>query len=187
MTNNLPGAGFLFRETLLLDGDGDRIASETRRSFSRERVERTAACDERERLGREVHDGPLQALTGVALQLAALRSLIGRDPRAAVALVHDLEELVRGEQRALRAWVERDARKASGITILGADLVKALRALCRRAESQWGLDIQCGGVSQDAVPQLLADHVYRIVQEAVANAGKHARASHLRVVVHTTP
>ena len=34
---------------------------------------------------------------------------------------------------------------------------------------------------QRAIPRLIADHVYRVVQEGIANAGKHARAAQVRV------
>ena len=57
------------RDTVQLQGDADAVAADTKRYFSRQRLERSAARDERSRVSREVHDGVLQVLTGVSLQL----------------------------------------------------------------------------------------------------------------------
>src|SRR5690242_13913547 len=90
---------------LLLEGEAQSVAAETRRFFSRKRIENEVMRGERERVGREVHDGALQVLTAVSLQLATLRRLIETDPAAARARVTHLEHFVADEQRTLRAWL----------------------------------------------------------------------------------
>jgi len=172
-----PRTDLLFGQTVLLQGDAGFIAADTRRFFSKQRVERAAADDERQRVGREVHDGALQALTGVSLQLSALASLIERNPTAAIALVRELEKIVSVEQRALRAWLAQEAPSTPMVTTSGQQLSSALGALCLRGESQWGLPIQFREGVHRVIPQALGEHVYRIVQEAVANVGKHAHAA----------
>jgi two-component system NarL family sensor kinase len=62
-----------------------------------------------------------------------------------------------------------------------AELACALEHLCRQAEAQWGLRVELREGPQRMIPRAVADHVYRIIQEAVANAGKHARAAHASV------
>ena len=176
-----PRTDLPFGETVLLQGDADFVAADTRRFFSKQRVERAAADGERQRVGREVHDGALQALTGVSLQLSALATLIASDPTAAIALVRNLEQLVSNEQRALRGWLSQQAQSAPLATTSGQQLSSALAALCLRAESQWGLRIEFREGVHRAIPQALGEHVYRIVQEAIANVGKHAHATHVVV------
>jgi signal transduction histidine kinase len=171
----------LARNTVLLEGDAGAIAADTKRFFSKQRLERAATRDERLRVSREVHDGVLQVLTAVSLRLAVLARLIESDPKAALTLASELEALVTGEQRALRAWLGQESDEGRVAMAPASDLTAALDALCRQAEPQWGLRVELMHGPQRAVPRAVADHVYRLVQEAIANAGKHARAAHVRV------
>lgn len=84
----------------MLDGVARQVAN-INQMFSRERLERAAAQDERLRLARELHDGVLQSLTGATLQLETLSRLIDADPRAAQKRLRDIEGLVIEEQREL--------------------------------------------------------------------------------------
>jgi signal transduction histidine kinase len=176
-----PKTEFAVRDKVLLQGDADLLVADTKRFFSKQRLELSAARDERSKISREIHDGVLQVLTAVSLKLASLSRLISSDPKSALMLTLELDDLVSTEQHALRTWLAQDGETAPVAMTSASDLSKALEALCRRAESQWGLRVELMHGPQRAVPRLIADHVYRIVQEAMANAGKHARAAHVRV------
>jgi len=88
------------QEDVMLDGVARQVAN-INQMFSRERLERAAAQDERLRLARELHDGVLQSLTGATLLLETLSRLIDADPRAAQKRLRDIEGLVIEEQREL--------------------------------------------------------------------------------------
>jgi signal transduction histidine kinase len=171
---------FTLRETVLLQGEANLVAADTKRFFSRQRLERSVARDERSRVSREIHDGILQTLTAVSLRLSALSRLIESNPLAAQAMASELDQLVTTEQRSIRRWLAQD--ESSGVALTPAsDLSAALGALCQQAESQWGLNVKLMHGPQRSVPRSIAEHVYRLIQEAIANAGKHARAAHVRV------
>ena len=87
---------------------------------------------ERRKLARELHDGVLQSLTGVALQLELVARLVDKDPQAARALLREAQDLVVDEQRELRAWIESVSPAESASTAPRAELVAALEELSRR-------------------------------------------------------
>jgi signal transduction histidine kinase len=159
----------------ILEGAGRQATAEVNRFFSKDRLE----LDERMRLARELHDGVLQALAGAALQLEAISHLIDLDPKAAQAQLRAVGELIAGEQRELRGWIERLQPATSGSIATGADLAAALEKVRERAEWQWGFHIDLSVDGGGTVPRTLGDEIYRIVQEALTNAGRHA---HTRVV-----
>ena len=137
--------------------------------------------DERQRLARELHDGVVQSLAGAALQLEAISRLIETEPKAAQEQLRAVAELIAVEQRELRGWIERLQPSTSIAT--AADLAVALEKLRGRAEWQWGFRVELGVDGSGTVPRALGDEIYRIVQEALTNAGRHARAKVVRVDV----
>jgi len=174
---------FFSHESRVLEDTGRQAMADVNRFFSKERLEQTAMHDERVRLARELHDGVLQSLSAAAPQLGAMSRLIDVDPGAARDRLKDIEKLITEEQRELRHWIRKLQPAMAPSIATGADLAAALEKLRQRAEWQWGVRVELVVDSRGAVPRLLADEIYRIVQEALTNAGRHARASRIRVVV----
>jgi signal transduction histidine kinase len=149
----------------------------------RERLREAAAAEERIRLSRDLHDGLLQALTGVALQLQVSRRLLDRDPNAARERLAEIQASIAGEQRDLRSFVNR-LKPAPLHESAGWDLRLRLEEVCNRIERQWGLRVKLSSQGlTDELPSPLSDDVFRIVHEALVNAARHAGASSLGVDV----
>lgn len=141
----------------------------------RRRVQR-ARLDERTRLARELHDGVLQSLTGATLQMQALRRLIDENPSDARDRLRCLEEFLIEEQSALRSWTQTlkpGAPSDAGPTV---DLAGALKKLGCRMERQWSLRTVLRISDAKRIPAPLSNEVYRLVQEALNNVGRHAGA-----------
>lgn len=172
-----------FHESRILEDTGRQVMADVNRFFSKERLEQAAMQDQRVRLARELHDGVLQSLSAAALQLEAMSRLIDVDPEAARERLHDIEKLIAEEQRELRHWIRKLQPAAAPSIATGSDLASALEKLRKRAEWQWGVRVELSVDGRGAVPRVLGDEIYRIVQEALTNAGRHARASRIRVVV----
>jgi signal transduction histidine kinase len=173
--------------TVILEGAGRQVMAEVNRFFSKERVEQAAMQDERLRLARELHDGVLQALAGAALQLEAMSRLIEIDPDAARTRVQEIEKLIGEEQRELREWIRKLQPAAPPSIATGSDLAAALEKLRQRTEWQWGVRVELSVDTRGTVPRILGDEIYRLVQEALTNAGRHARATRVRVIVKLPP
>jgi signal transduction histidine kinase len=172
-----------FQEDRILEGAGRQVMADVNRFFSKERLEQAAMQDERVRLARELHDGVLQSLAGAALQLEAMSRLIEVDPDEARERIKEIEKLIAEEQRELRHWIRKLQPTAPPSIATSSDLATALEKLRQRAEWQWGVRVELSVDSRGTVPRVLGDEIYRLVQEALTNAGRHARANMVRVIV----
>jgi PAS domain S-box-containing protein len=150
------------------------VTGETR--LERELIE---ACDrERERMGRELHDGLCQNLAGVAALSATLaRKLAARnDPaHAAAAEITALLQQAVGDARDL-------ARGLNPIGLAQLGLAAGLEALAANVEALHG--VACAFASDPRFPRLHATvemHLFRIAQEAVNNAVTHGRGSRIKL------
>ncbi len=149
-----------------------------RRALEREVIEISTA--EQARIGREIHDGVCQQLAAASLMIAALRR---RSPGA------DSEQpwmrtLQQVDAQLGQALVQARAI-ANGSAPVHADaqsLEHALRAMVQSADATPGVACRIVYAARDLqLEQVAATHVYRIAQEAVANALKHSRATRIEL------
>ena len=175
-----------FKEERLGQGLAREVGSDSRHCFAATQVHCAAIQDERERLARELHDGVLQALTGAALQLEALSRLVEVDPLAARQRLRNIEELITEEQRELRSWIQKLRPTPAISRVSEVDLSAALEKLCQRAQRDWGLQVVLTAGDHESAPRTLWPEIYRIVQEALNNVGRHALAAIARVELRTT-
>jgi signal transduction histidine kinase len=133
--------------------------------------------EERARLARELHDGPLQVLVGLNLQTGLLLSQQATTAPITAAL-HDIRSEVQSLLTDLRQ-VCTDLRPPL-LDTLG--LSAALSALAEDWSAQHGLTVQVdvpGDESLRSLPAEVAVNVYRVVQEALSNIARHAAAQHV--------
>ena len=134
---------------------------------------------EQRRIGSDLHDGLGQELTGIALLLRGIESRAGRGQPVPAAEVGEIVALVNQAIQSTRSL----ARGLSPVEIERGGLAFALRALATRARDLYSLDIRF--VSRATAPITLDSasktHLYRIAQEALTNAARHARAERVMV------
>lgn len=153
----------------------------TRRELSLLNAE-AVATEERIRVARDLHDGVLQSLTGVGLRLAAVRSLLEKDPRAAREALESVQRLLTLEQRDLRFFIQE--LKPKPRTAAEVSLAFRVTELVHRIELEWGLraELRADGL-EEPMPEALAREVYNVVRESLVNAARHGEASAVRVVI----
>jgi signal transduction histidine kinase len=141
----------------------------------------TAAGEERLRLARDLHDGVLQSLTAVALQLQRVRGTMIEDPLGAGERLDAIEEMILAEQRGLRALVDhlKPSRDLTGVEL---DLTGCLQELAARMARQWDVRIQAD-LERDLppLPKSTSQEVCRMAHEAIANAIRHGQAEEIRL------
>lgn len=146
----------------------------------KELEEQLIEISEREqgRIGRDLHDGLCQLLTGVGLTCSALKRDLGNRslPEAATAgrIVHGINDAI--------SMARQLARGLHPVNLQSAGLAAALLELA--ASTRSASSIECAAeCSEKAVFRnpTVATHLYRIAQEAVQNAVKHARPTHISI------
>jgi signal transduction histidine kinase len=133
---------------------------------------------ERSRIARDLHDGILQTLLSIEIQLDVLRRRVPTTPDQAVAGLTTLQQTVKNEGAELRQIVT-DLRP---LRVQSADLVDLMRGFAERYrnESTIALDLLIDS-AQLRAPDRVCREIFQIYREALNNIKKHAKASHVVV------
>ncbi|MCX4822233.1 histidine kinase [Streptomyces sp. NBC_01142] len=144
----------------------DRLAAAERRATE---------LAERNRLARELHDSVGHALSAVTLQAGAARKVLDSDVefvREALAAIEETTRRTVGELDSVLGLLRQDDHGASAVTTGPA--LDTLDGLLSRSGVQVSLTAD-GDLT--AVPAAVSREAYRIVQEGLSNALRHAGAS----------
>jgi nitrate/nitrite-specific signal transduction histidine kinase len=169
---------FTTDEADLLAGLATQAALAIERARLSEEVRSLAAVEERERLAREIHDGLAQelGLLHMKLQGALARSTdapaVAEDLREMVQITESAYEGVRQSIFGLRTFVSR-----------GLGLVPTLTEYLHEFSAQNGIavELEADGGPLGPIPPATEVQAVRIIQEALTNVRKHARADRARV------
>jgi signal transduction histidine kinase len=151
-----------------------RRAQADRERFLQRAVE--ASDRERRRIAGDLHDGPVQELAGLAMQLSATADRTD-DPQARASL-EESAAAVRGGIKTLRSAVV-------GVyppNLAQSGLAPALGDLIARPVRD-GLDVTLEVDPAASFGEEADELLYRACQEALRNVEAHADASHVRVIV----
>ena len=165
-------------------------AAEVRASLAereRDAAARIAVAEERVRIARELHDIVAHAVSVMVLQVGAVRHKLPdalAEDSDALRGVEQAGRTALAEMRGLLAAMRRDGEEAELTPQPGLDGLDALLEEIGRA----GLPVQLHVDGEPvALPRGIDLSAYRIVQEGLTNALKHARASNAEVTVRYRP
>ena len=168
-------------ELQLLHIIGDQIGLAIQRArISAEHTQaatRLATIEERNRLAREIHDTLAQGMAAITLQLETADALASSNPKRAQEAIHRALNLARKNLEEARRSVI-DLRAAS---LQDRTLTEALMTLTQET-AQEGIEFDYHYAPANEFPLLsprLEAGVYRIAQEALSNAYKHAQAKYI--------
>ncbi|MBV7335002.1 sensor histidine kinase [Chloroflexi bacterium TSY] len=146
-------------------------------------VEQLTVSQERNRLARELHDTLAHSLSAIAVQLQAVSSLWDADKAKAQAILAKAEKLADdGLVEARRALQDLRATPLEDFGLLIA-LRELAESAAERADLTATIDIPSSAIP---LPNHIEQSVYRILQEALENVVRHARARHLTVQMMQT-
>ena len=153
----------------------------------REAAARVAVAEERARIARELHDIVAHAVSVMVLQVGAVRHKLPdalAEDRDALRGVERAGRTALTEMRRLLAAMRRDGDEAELVPQPGLDGLDSLLDEIGRA----GLPVELHVDGEPApLPRGIDLSAYRIVQEGLTNALKHARASDADVTVRYGP
>ena len=165
---------------------GDLLSIALERARLSEKSARLGAVEERNRLAREIHDSLAQGLTATTLQLESADALLEAHPENAKARerLHRALSLTQSNLEEARRSV-LDLRAAP---LEDQTLSDALRSMVGGWDKDSGIVVRFESINE-ARPLPLRTEValYRICQEALNNATRHAGAANVTVRLVSTP
>lgn len=159
------------------------LAKETAQRRQLEQEITRIADEEKRGLGLEIHDGVCQQITGALLRCEALDLRLKRGQAATADDIRALSSL-------LEDAIDEAHGVAKGLCPLDASpnaIEVALRTFTRRTQRISG--ISCRFITSGDVEIFdlnKAQHLFRIAQEAVSNAVRHAQSTQINVGLHLT-
>src|SRR4051794_13350488 len=179
------GAGFVLRERAEQAEAAELRAAQAERE--RDAAARVAVAEERARIARELHDIVAHAVSVMVLQVGAVRHKLPDQLAEDRDALRDVERAGRPaltEMRRLLAAMRREGDEAELVPQPGLDALDSLVRGMGRA----GLPVRLH-VEGEAfpLPRAIDLSAYRIVQEGLTNALKHAGASNAEVTLHYRP
>jgi signal transduction histidine kinase len=155
----------------LFEQETDRVLAEARR--------RQLLATERERIGRDLHDGIIQSVYAAGLHLDEAGAALDESTEVARARIRTVMgelERIGGDIRTIIF----DLRSASLETRDAEEIVRAV-AEELRANTLVALDVTVAGAWRAELTGEQAVHLHQVVHEGFSNILRHARASHVRV------
>jgi signal transduction histidine kinase len=143
------------------------------------RLRSRAGAIERARVARELHDGAIQALIAVEMQVDVLRRQAGQDTGGALAgSLTRIQELLRDQVFNLRTLMQ----EMKPLELKPGELLEYLADMIERFRRDTGIAARfVSDLQEVTLPPRVSRELARIVQEALVNVRKHSGAQHVLV------
>jgi signal transduction histidine kinase len=133
---------------------------------------------ERSRISRDLHDGILQTLLSLNIQLGVLRQKTAQTPEQACAELASLQKTVQQESEELRRFVT-DLRP---LRVESADMRELMLGFAERFRNEQGMGVDLFIEDRNlTLPDRICRELFQIYRESLHNVKKHANASHVVV------
>jgi nitrate/nitrite-specific signal transduction histidine kinase len=172
---------FAARQLELLEVVGGQLALALRNAQLFADTQELATINERNRIAREIHDTLAQGLAGIIVQLQAADAWLGPEPPQARTALTRATELARSSLQEARRSVW-DLRPEG---LQRAGLAGAVRDELAKVREDTGTktSLRLKGMRSLVLPAEVEVAVFRIIQEALANALRHARPTAVTVEI----
>lgn len=166
-------------QTRLVETDEESAASLIiMRDVTTRRERENIREEERARIARDLHDGVAQTLYFMALKADMIRQQVTQKPEWAAAELKEIGQTARGVIREVR----RTIFALRPLNWSNDDFMPALVRFVEEFAEQtgWQMDVDIDD-SDPTIPSRLEPTIFRLVQESLNNAAKHAEANHVWV------
>jgi signal transduction histidine kinase len=175
---------FAEAEADLLQAIGDQIAIAVVNARLYRRNREVAILEERNRVAREIHDTLAQGFAGILVQLQAAERLSLKNPEKAQHSLQEAQDLARESLQEAR----RSVLNLRPTVLENLPLDQAIAKQVQRFGSEYRLKVN---FILEGYPSPLnsevAQHLYRVTQEALTNVGRHAQAKNVTVTLSFSP
>jgi signal transduction histidine kinase len=184
--DDLPWSGLgIWRPASVLD-EIRRPSTARLRSTYEAKIREAASQEERHRLARDLHDSIKQQIFVMHTAAATAQARFDSDQAGARTAVEQVRASAREAMAEMEAML--DQLRASPIENTG--LIEALKKQCEALGFRTGAEVTFSARElppSETLPVGAQQTLLRIAQEALANIGRHARATHVTVTLDSTP
>jgi len=185
LTDKRDAAEFTEADRLLVEMFALRAGIAIDNARLHEQVQRLAVVEERERIARDLHDGIIQAIYGVALSLEEVPFLVATAPDEAGVRVDRAIDSLNLTIREIRNFI----LGLRSELLHGADIVAGLATLADEFGATGASDVELDiAVDPEVAAGLPIGHRVQLLQmarEALSNAVRHAHAQRIRLSLHS--
>ena len=166
-------------EVELLDEIGRQVALGMERLRLQARVQdqqnEIAVVAERNRIARDMHDGLVQYVYALGLQLEHARDLVAEQPGAVAPVLTSSIQQTNHVLSEMRTFIYQ----LRPIIMKEKEIGQWVLDLCRQFQEATGIPVQAevGAPAEDALSPAISIALFRIIQETLANIYKHAQAT----------
>lgn len=142
---------------------------------------KAAAIEERQRLARELHDSVSQQLFALTMLSEAALRQIDQDPSLAKKQLQEITDtglMAQSEMRALLLHLRP-------VYLSGDSLTEGIDKLIAELRAKTAIQFQVSMEADLSLPASTEEHVFRIIQEALANILRHAQATEVSLTIKT--
>jgi signal transduction histidine kinase len=148
------------------------------------RLRRRAGATERARFARELHDGAVQSLIAVEMQVDVLRRQAETTPAVVGGELGRIQGLLREEVLKLRELMQQ----MKSIDVDARRFLSVVTNTVERFERETGISVRfVTDVAKLEMPDKVCRELLRIVQEGLVNVRKHSQARHALVRLSSSP
>ena len=179
LTNKTGGAEFTAKDQRLVEVFALHAAIAIENARLHQQVAGYAIVQERDRIGRDLHDGIIQSLYAVSLSLEDVPEIMLSSPAEAEVRVDAAIDSLQESIRELRNFIYGLRPE----TLDGADIAAGIVALAQQFGYNTLVDVELDvdpGAGEDISPEHGVE-LLQVVREALSNAARHARAQHVVV------
>lgn len=140
----------------------------------------SAIVEERQRLARELHDAVSQQLFAISMTATAVGRTLEKDfdkARRQVELIEEMASVAQSEMRALLLHLRP-------VYLEGKELSQGLRELVKELTTKVPMDLSLEMDEDLRLGKGIENHLFRIIQEAMSNTLRHAKADKMEIRVH---
>jgi signal transduction histidine kinase len=148
------------------------------------RLRRRAGAAERARFARELHDGAVQSLIAVEMQVDVLRRQAENTPEVVGGELGRIQGLLREEVLKLRELMQQ----MKSIDVDARRFLSVVTDTMERFQRETGISARfVTDIAKLEMPDKICREFLRIVQEGLVNVRKHSRARHVLVRLASNP
>lgn len=140
----------------------------------------SAIVEERQRLARELHDAVSQQLFAISMTATAVGRTLEKDfdkAQRQVELIEEMASVAQSEMRALLLHLRP-------VYLEGKELSQGLRELVKELKTKVPMDLMLEMDEDLNLGKGIENHLFRIIQEAMSNTLRHAKADKMDIRIH---